>query len=131
MVGEKVPLKVSLMNGIMRFGKKGKLSPRFVCPFEVLRRARKVAYKLGLPPSLSGVHPVFHMSMLRRYLADSSHDLDYSTVQLDESLGYEEEPVVIVDRQVRFEVQEYFCGKGPVEGSTNRGSDLGGRGGHE
>ena len=101
MVGEKVLLKVSPMKGIMRFGKKGKLSPRFIGPFEVLKRVGEVAYELALPPSLSGVHPVFHVSMLRKYHADLSHVLDFSTVQLDNSLGYEEEPIAIVDKQVR------------------------------
>ncbi|XP_070013166.1 uncharacterized protein [Nicotiana sylvestris] len=101
MVGEKVFLKVSPMKGIMRFGKKGELSPRFIGPFEVLRRVGEAAYELALPPSLSGVHPVFHVSMLRRYHADISHMLDFSTIQLDESLGYEEEPVAIIDRQDR------------------------------
>ncbi|XP_070014710.1 uncharacterized protein [Nicotiana sylvestris] len=100
MVGEKVLLKVSPMKGIMRFGKKGKLSPRFIDPFEVLKRVGEVAYELALPPSLSGVHPVFHVSMLRKYHADFSHMLDVSTIQLDESLGYEE-PVAIIDRQDR------------------------------
>ncbi|XP_070018226.1 uncharacterized protein [Nicotiana sylvestris] len=69
MVGEKVLLKVSPMKDIMRSGKKGKLSPRFICPFEVLRRVGEVAYELALPPSLSGVHPVFHVLMLRKYHA--------------------------------------------------------------
>ncbi|XP_070032105.1 uncharacterized protein [Nicotiana tomentosiformis] len=101
MVGEKVLLNVLPMKGIMRFGKKGKLSSRFIDPFEVLERVGKVAYKLDFPSSLSVVHPFFHVSMLRRYHADRSHVLDYSTIQLDESLGYEEEPVAIVDRQVR------------------------------
>ncbi|XP_070010698.1 uncharacterized protein [Nicotiana sylvestris] len=100
MVDEKVLLKVLLMKGNMRFRKKGKLSPRFIGPFQVLERIRKVACKLSLPPSLLGVHPVFHVSMLRKYHADRSHVLDYSTFQLDEILGYEEEPIVIVDRQV-------------------------------
>ncbi|XP_070054193.1 uncharacterized protein [Nicotiana tomentosiformis] len=89
------------MKGIMRFGKKGKMSPRFIVPFEVLWRVGVFAYELALPPSLSRVHLVFHVSMLRRYHADRSHMLDYNTVQLDESLGYEEEPVAIIDRQVR------------------------------
>ncbi|XP_070037217.1 uncharacterized protein [Nicotiana tomentosiformis] len=101
MVGEKVLLKVSSMKGIMRFGKKGTLSPRFIGPFEVLRRVEEVAYELALPPNISGVHPVFHMSMLQRYHPDLSHVLDFSTIQLDESLGYEEEPVATVDRQDR------------------------------
>ncbi|XP_070029899.1 uncharacterized protein [Nicotiana sylvestris] len=101
MVGEKVLLKVSPMKGIMRFGKKGKLSPRFIGPFEVLRRVGEVAYKLVLPPNLSGVHPIFHVSMLWRYHADLSHVLDFSTIKLYESLGYEEEPIAIVDRQDR------------------------------
>ncbi|XP_070046437.1 uncharacterized protein [Nicotiana tomentosiformis] len=101
MVGEKVLLKGSLMKGVMRFGKKAKLSPRCISPFEVLRRAGEVAYELALPPNLSGVHPVFHMSMLRRYHADKSQVIDCNTAQLDESLGYMEEQVSIVDRQVR------------------------------
>ncbi|XP_070015320.1 uncharacterized protein [Nicotiana sylvestris] len=99
MVGKKVLLKVSLMKGIMRFGKKGKLSPRFIAPFEVLRLVWDVAYKLALSPV--GVHLVFHVSILHKYHADRSRVLDYNMVQLDESLGYEEEPVAIVNRQVR------------------------------
>ncbi|XP_070056680.1 uncharacterized protein [Nicotiana tomentosiformis] len=99
MVGENVLFKVSPMKGIMRFGKKGKLSPRFIGSFEVLRRVGEVAYELSLPPSLSAVHPVFHVSMLRRYHVDLSHVLDFITIQQDESLGYEEEPVAIVARQ--------------------------------
>jgi len=84
MVGEKVLLKVSPMKGVMRFGKKGNLSPRFIGPFEVLQRIREVAYELALPPSMSSVHPIFHVSMLRKYIGDSSHVLDFSTVQLDD-----------------------------------------------
>ncbi|XP_070003203.1 uncharacterized protein [Nicotiana sylvestris] len=101
MVGEKVLLKVSSMKGVMRFGKKGKLSPRFNGPFEVLRRIREVAYELAFPPSLSGVHPVFHVSMLRKHIGDSSHVLDFSTVQLDGDFTYNVEPVAILERQVR------------------------------
>ncbi|XP_070047369.1 uncharacterized protein [Nicotiana tomentosiformis] len=100
MVGDKGLLKVSSMKGIMRFEKKGKVSPRF-SPIEVSRRVGEVAYELAFPPSLSGVHPVFHASMLQKYHADESHKLDYITIQLDESLYYEEDPVAIVDRLVR------------------------------
>ena len=66
-VGDFVFLKVSLKKGIMRFGKKGKLAPRFIGPFEVLQQIDKVAYRLALPPQLSLVHDVFHVCMLRKY----------------------------------------------------------------
>ena len=61
------------MKGVMRFGKKGKLNPRYIGPYEILERIGNVAYKLELPPELGGVHPVFHVSMLRKYLLDPSH----------------------------------------------------------
>ncbi|XP_070015804.1 uncharacterized protein [Nicotiana sylvestris] len=99
MVCEKALLKVSPMKDLMRFGKRGKLRPRFASPFKVLRRVGKVAYELALPPSLSRVHLVFHVFMLRRYHADFFHVLDFITIQLDESPSYEEEPVTIIDRQ--------------------------------
>ena len=65
MEGEQVLLKVSPMKGVMRFGKRGKLSPRYIGPFEVLKRVGEVAYELALPPGLSGVQPIFHVSMLK------------------------------------------------------------------
>ena len=70
MEGDHVWLRVSPMKGVMRFGKKDKLSLRFIGPFEILSRVGEVAYKLALPPSLSAVHPVFHVSMLRKYIPD-------------------------------------------------------------
>ncbi|XP_070042181.1 uncharacterized protein [Nicotiana tomentosiformis] len=94
-------VKDALEKGIIIFKKKGKPSPRLIGPFDVLRRVGEVSYELALPPRLSGVHPVFHVSMLKKYYADRSHKLDYSTIQLDESLGYEEELVAIVDKQLR------------------------------
>ena len=66
MEGEQVLLKVSPMKGVMRFCKRGKLSSRYIGPFEVLKRVGEVAYELALPPRLSGVHPVFHVSMLKK-----------------------------------------------------------------
>ncbi|XP_070019864.1 uncharacterized protein [Nicotiana sylvestris] len=101
MVGERVLLRVSPLKGVMRFGKKGKLSLRFIGPFEILRHVRGVAYELALPPSLAGVHLVFHVSMLRRYHSDPSHKMDFILVQLDKDLSYVDEPVAILDMQVR------------------------------
>ncbi|MDV3187756.1 MAG: hypothetical protein Q8836_02610, partial [Sweet potato little leaf phytoplasma] len=65
-VGDHVFLRVALMKGVLRFGKKGKLSPRFIGPYEVLERIGPVAYRLALPPTMSSVHDVFHVSMLRK-----------------------------------------------------------------
>ncbi|XP_070025284.1 uncharacterized protein [Nicotiana sylvestris] len=101
MVGERVLLRVSHMKAIMRFEKKGKLSSRFIGTFEILRRVGEVAYELALPPSLAGVHPIYHVSMLQRYHGDPSHVLDFSSVQLDKDLSYIEEPVAILDRHAR------------------------------
>ena len=67
MEGEEVLLKVSPMKGVMRFGKRGKLSPRYIGRFEVLKRVGEVTDELALPPGLSGVHPVFNVSMLKNY----------------------------------------------------------------
>ncbi|XP_070045232.1 uncharacterized protein [Nicotiana tomentosiformis] len=98
MVGERVLFRVSPMKGIMSFGKKGKLIPRYIGPFEILERVSKVAYQLALPPSLSRVHLVFYVSMLRKYYGDPSHVLDFSSMQLDKDLTYIEELVAISDR---------------------------------
>ena len=74
-VGDKVFLKVSPWRKVLRFGKKGKLSPKFIGPYEVLERIRLVAYRLARPPELAKLHDVFHVSMLRRYRFDESHIL--------------------------------------------------------
>ncbi|CAJ2662068.1 unnamed protein product [Trifolium pratense] len=100
-VGDHVFLRVSPMKGVLRFGKKGKLSPRFIGPFEILERVGPVAYRLALPPDLSGVHPVFHISMLRKYLYDPSHVISHENIQLDENLSYTEHPVAVVDKEIR------------------------------
>ncbi|WMV40876.1 hypothetical protein MTR67_034261 [Solanum verrucosum] len=63
MEGEQVLLKVSPMKGVTRFGKQGKLSPRYICSFEVLKSVGEITYELSLPPGLSGVHPIFHVCM--------------------------------------------------------------------
>ncbi|XP_070042771.1 uncharacterized protein [Nicotiana tomentosiformis] len=101
MEGKKVLLRVSPIKGVMRFGKKGKLSPQYIVPFEVLERVGEVAYKLSLPPTLSGVHLVFHVFMLQKCYEDPSHVLDFRSTHLDKDLTYDDEPVAILDRQVR------------------------------
>ena len=77
------------------------LSPRYIGPFEVMRRVGEVAYELALPPSLSVVHPVFHVSMLRRYVPDTSHRLPYEELDVRPDLSYEEEATRILDRSVK------------------------------
>ncbi|XP_042449011.1 uncharacterized protein LOC122033929 [Zingiber officinale] len=100
-VGDHVFLKVSPMKGVLRFSKKGKLCPRYIGPFEVLERIGTQAYWLALPLSLSGVHNVFHISMLRGYIPNPSHVIGHTTVQWTPDLSYEEVPKQILDRQVR------------------------------
>ena len=75
-VGDHVFLKMMPKRGMVRFDKRGKLSSRFIGPFEILERVGTVAYRLALPPSMSGVHEVFHVSMLRRYTPDPAHVVD-------------------------------------------------------
>ena len=75
-VGDHVFLKVMPKREVAKFGKRGKLSPRFIGPFEILERVGIVAYRLALPPSMSGVHEVFHVSMLRKYTLDPAHVMD-------------------------------------------------------
>ncbi|KAL4016978.1 hypothetical protein IC575_024649 [Cucumis melo] len=81
-VGDMVFLKVAPVKGVLRFEKKGKLSPHFVGPFEILKRIGRVAYRLALPPSLSAVHDVFHVFILRKYVADPTHVVDSSHCNL-------------------------------------------------
>ncbi|KAL0560424.1 hypothetical protein IC582_000829 [Cucumis melo] len=100
-VGDKVFLKVAPMRGVLRFEKRGKLSPRFVGPFEILERIGPVAYRLALPPSLTTVHDVFHVSMLRKYVPDPSHVVDYEPLGIDENLSYVEQPVEVLAREVK------------------------------
>ncbi|CAL5440217.1 unnamed protein product [Camellia sinensis] len=98
-VGDRVFLKISPRRGLMRFGKSGKLSPRFIGPFEILERIGEVAYHLALPPQLSGVHDVFHVSMLRKYELDPSHVLDWTDLEVDEDASYEKRLVWVLDRR--------------------------------
>ena len=83
--------------GVVRFGKRGKLSPRFIGPFEILERVGVVAYRLALPPNMSGVHEVFHVSMIRRYTPDPAHVVDWGKIEVDTDGTFEEGPVRIMD----------------------------------
>ena len=98
--GDMVFLKVSPMKGVIRFGKKCKLAPRYIGPFEIRSRVGEVAYRLILPHELSRIHPAFHISMLRKYISDPSHVLQPQMVELNEDLSYKEYLVAIIDRQV-------------------------------
>ena len=83
--------------GMVRFGKRGKLSPRFIGTFEILESVGTVAYRLALPPSMSGVHKVFHVSMLRRYTPNPAHVVDWGEIEVDTDGTFEEGPVCIMD----------------------------------
>ena len=96
-VGDHVFLKVIPKRRVVRFGKRGKLSPRFIEPFEILERVGTVAYWLDLPPSMSSVHKVFHVSMLRRYTSDPAHVANWGEIKVDMDETFEEGPVCIMD----------------------------------
>ena len=96
-VGDQVFLKVMPKRGVVRFGKRGKLLPMFIRPFKILERVGTVAYRLALPPSMSGVHKVFHVSMLRRYTPDPAHVVDWGEIEVDTDETFEEGPVCILD----------------------------------
>ena len=96
-VGDHVFLKVMPKRGVVRFGKRGKLSSRFIRTFEILERVGTVAYRLTLPPSLSGVHEVFHVSMLWKYTPDPAHVVDWGQIEIDTDGTFKEGPVCIVD----------------------------------
>ena len=96
-VGDHVFLKVMSKRGVVRFGKHGKLPPRFMGSFEILERLGTVAYRLALPPSMSCVHEVFHVSMLRKYTPDPAHVADWRQIEVETDGTFEEGPVCIVD----------------------------------
>ena len=96
-VGDNIFLKVMPKRGVVRFGKLGKLSPRFIGPFKILERVGTVAYRLALPPNMSGVHEVFHVSMLRRYALDPAHVVDWREIEVDTDGTFEKGPVCIID----------------------------------
>ena len=96
-VGDHVFLKVMPKRGVARFGKRGKLSLRFIGPFEIFERVDTIAYRLALPPSMIGVHEVFHVSMLRKYTPDPAHVVDRGQIDVDTDETFEEGLVCILD----------------------------------
>ena len=100
-IDNKVFLKVSPWKKVMRFGKKGKLSPRFIGLYEVIEKVGPLAYRLALPQELEKIHSVFHVSMLRRYQSDLSHIVSTETIELRPDLTYDEEPVEFLSCEVK------------------------------
>ncbi|WMV29267.1 hypothetical protein MTR67_022652 [Solanum verrucosum] len=109
------------MKGVMRFGKKGKLSPRYIGPYRIPKRIRNVAYELELPPELAAVHSVFHISMLKKCMGDTSLIISTEDIGIKDSLSYEEALVQILNRQVRkLRTKEVASSKSSVEESVCR-----------
>ena len=118
-VGEKVFLKMSTIRGITRFRKKGKLGAGYIGPFEILEKVSKVAYRLALPPVI--VHNVFHVSMLRKYIADPAHILKYPEVEITKYLSHEVQREKILDRSEKHvRNKKDTTGQDTVEGTHSR-----------
>jgi hypothetical protein len=100
-VGDYVYLKVSLMKGVTRFGVKGKLTPRYIGPFQIIEKCGKVAYRLKLPEQLSTVHNVFHVSQLKKCIQVLDQVIDVEGVELEPDLTYSEYPVQVLDQKDR------------------------------
>ncbi|GJW38731.1 putative reverse transcriptase domain-containing protein [Tanacetum coccineum] len=101
-VGDRVILKVSPHKGVISFGKEGKLNPQYIRPFKILKRVGPVSYKLELPEELNNVYSTFHISNLKKCLSDESLVIPIKVLRLDDDkLNFVEEPVEIVDREIK------------------------------
>ncbi|XP_071906064.1 uncharacterized protein [Coffea arabica] len=100
-VGDQIVLKITHLKASLMSRKGKKLQPRFIGLYKIIQRVGNVAYKLELPPSLSRIHNVFHTSMLKKYHPDPSHILQRKSIEIDETLTYEEKPVKLLVRKVK------------------------------
>ncbi|XP_040952797.1 uncharacterized protein [Gossypium hirsutum] len=100
-MGDFVFLKVFPWKKLLRFGQKGKLSPRFIGPYCILNHVGPVTYQLKLPPELDLIHDVFHISMLRHYHSDPTHIVPVEEIEVRLGLTFEEKPVQILDRRLK------------------------------
>ncbi|GKE90655.1 hypothetical protein Tco_1571750 [Tanacetum coccineum] len=100
-VRDRVMLKVLPWKGVVPFGKKGKLAPRYVGPFKILERIGPIAYRLRFSEELSGVHDTFHVSNLKKCFADASLHVPLDEIKIDKTLHFVEEPVEIMDREIK------------------------------
>jgi hypothetical protein len=100
-VGDQVLLRVSPTKGVVRFGVSKKLSPRYIGPFTILARVGSLAYRLHLPDSMAGVHPVFHVSMLRKFLRDPDHQIEMEPIAVQQDLTMECRPVRTLESSER------------------------------
>ncbi|KAD3640089.1 hypothetical protein E3N88_29312 [Mikania micrantha] len=122
-VDEMVLLKVSPWKGVARFGKKGKLALRYAGPFKILERIGKVAYKLEFPPELSNVNPTFHVSNLKKFLADQDLQVPLDDIRIDDTMHFVEKLVEIKDRDVK-KLKRSRIPIVKVRWESKRGSDF-------
>ncbi|KAK1413191.1 hypothetical protein QVD17_34962 [Tagetes erecta] len=121
--GDYVMLKVSPWKGVIRFRKRGKLSPRFIGPFKIIARVGQVAYRLELPEELNGIHNTFHVSYLRKCLADETSCVPLNDIEVDEKLNYVEKPVAILDHKIK-QLRNKEIRQVKVQWKHRRGSDT-------
>ncbi|GKD06632.1 hypothetical protein Tco_1181606, partial [Tanacetum coccineum] len=116
-------LKVSPHKGVIRFGKQGKLNPWYIRPFKILERIGPVAYKLELPEELSNIHNTFYVSNLKKCLSDESVVILMKELRLDDKLNFMEEPVEIMDREVK-QLKQSRISKVKVRWNSKRGLEF-------
>ena len=121
-VGDRVMLKVSPWKGLIRFGKRGKLSPRFLGPFMILERIRLQAYKLELPPEMDGIHPTFHVCYLRKCLAEEESVIPLSEIRVDNSRCVEEPEAILEKKSKKLRNKEVTLLK--VQWKHQRGANI-------